>query len=315
MDHASTFQFGISPWAPFRDRSTAEQIRSISREKFTQTDNEQLNIQIVKDEDIALMRILDLFRRIKESDELDKKLVMILPNPHPQYIKLAYMINYFRVSCRNLHIFNMDEWADEDGNEAPETWPRGFMYAMKNNFYYRLDEDLRPPEHQLHSPTKKNISSYGSMIEDMGGADLCDGGVGWSGHVAFIDPEAPEFSGTFEEWKQMGPRLVTIHPFTLAQTCLDGDYGMSGDWTNVPSKAYTIGPAQVIQAKLRNSWNHFTIGQTPISWQRFTVRLAFHGPICMECPASILQYGPTNAYVSEQIAADIALGSSTLFYA
>jgi len=31
------------------------------------------------------------------------------------------------------------------------------------------------------------------MIEDAGGADICYSGPGWTGHVAFVDPDAPEF--------------------------------------------------------------------------------------------------------------------------
>ena len=188
------------------------------------------------------------------------------------------------------------------------------MHAMKNNFLKRLDADLRPPEDHIQGPTRKNIERYGQMIEDVGGADLCDGGIGWSGHIAFVDPGAPEFGGPFEEWKAMGPRLVTLNPFTLAQTCIDADFGMSGDWTWVPPRAYTIGPRQILEARLRNSWNHFCIASTDISWQRFSVRLAMHGPVCKECPASILQIGPTNMYLSEAIAANIEEHDETLFY-
>jgi glucosamine-6-phosphate deaminase len=309
------FRYSVSRWAPFRNEQEAERVRRISREKITSHPNEGFRIHVLSDEEIGFARILDLFSRIKESDDRDEKLVLILPNPHPQYIRLASLINKLRVNCRNLFIFNMDEWADEEGREAPETWPRGFMYAMKHNFFLRIDADLRPPENHIQGPTRQNIASYGQMIDDAGGAALCDGGIGWSGHVAFIDPGAPEFEGSFDDWKRMGPRLVTLGPFTLAQTCIDADFGMSGDWTWVPPKAYTVGPRQVIGARLRNSWNHFRIASTDISWQRFTVRLAMHGPICRECPASILQYGPTNMYLSEGIAADIEEHQGTLFYA
>ncbi len=315
MNTAPEFRYGISPYAPFRDTETAEMVRNIKRADIEKHGNLQFRIRVVPEDEIAIMRVLDLFLRIQESDRENKRLVLILPNPHPQYRKLAYMINTFRVSCRNLYIFNMDEWADEEGREAPETWPRGFMYAMKNNFYYRIDKNLRPPEDHIQGPNRKNIGSYSRMIEDSGGADLCDGGIGWSGHVAFIDPGAPEFEGNFEDWKAMGSRLVTLNPFTLAQTCIDADFGMSGDWSWVPPRAYTIGPADVLKSRLRNSWNHFTIAGTDLSWQRFTVRLAMHGPICRECPASILQYGPTNMYISEKIAADIEYRPETIFYA
>ena len=250
------FSYGVSGFAPFQDRDVCERVRNVDRRDICTHSNPDFNIQVLKDDDIAFLRIHDIFSRIQESDEKDEKLVMILPQPHPQYVKVAHLINRYRVSCRNLHTFNMDEWADEDGNAAPETYPNGFMYAMLNRFYARIDEDLRLPRDQVHGPTHRNINDYAKMMQDLDGVDLCDGGIGWSGPIAFIEPGAPEFSAeSLEEWKQLGPRVVTLTPFTIAQTCLDPDFGMSGDWSNIPPKALTIGPAQVLGARLRNSWN------------------------------------------------------------
>jgi len=209
----------------------------------------------------------------------------------------------------------MDEWVDEDGNVAPETYPNGFMYAMLNNFYNRIDKELKAPRKQINGINNKNLKDYSKMMADLGGVDVCDGGIGWSGHVAFIESNAPEFAAkNLDEWKSFGPRIVTLTTFTIAQSCLDPDFGMSGDWANIPPKAATIGPADVLGARLRNSWNHFTIGNTNVSWQRFSVRLAAHGPVSMQCPASILQIGPTNLYISEKIAANIEADRAISFY-
>lgn len=312
----SIFDYGVSQFAPFRDKDVCARIRSITREEIANHPNPDFHIQVVKDDEIAALRINDIFGRIKASDDEDKRLVMILPQPHPQYIKVAELINKHRVNCRNLFTFNMDEWADEAGNVAPETYPNGFMYAMLNNFYYLLDEDLRPPLSQIQGINNRNLNDYAQMMDDLGGVDLCDGGIGWSGHVAFIEPGSPEFSApTLDEWKEMGPRIVTLTPFTLAQTALDPDFGMSGDWSNIPPKAATIGPAQIIKARQRNSWNHFTLAGTDVSWQRFTVRLAAHGPITPDCPASLLQLGPTNMYISEAVAQNIESNHEVSFYA
>lgn len=311
----SEFKYGVSEHAPFRNREVCERVRSITRADIDKHDNPDFNIQIVRDDDIAFLRIHDIFSRIKESDEKDQRLVMILPQPHPQYIKVAHLINKYRVNCRNLHTFNMDEWADEDGTVAPETYENGFMYAMLNNFYARIDEDLRPPRDQVHGPNNDNLDCYDRMMEDLGGVDVCDGGIGWSGHVAFVEPGAPEFAAdSLEEFMQMGTRMVTLTPFTVAQTALDPDFGMSGDWANVPPKAVTVGPAQVLGARLRNSWNHFVLAGTDVSWQRFVIRLAAHGPVTPECPASILQTVRTNLYISEKIAADISGTKELSFY-
>jgi 6-phosphogluconolactonase/glucosamine-6-phosphate isomerase/deaminase len=309
------FDYGCSEWAPFRDREVCRRLRAISRDDLTRHDNPDFHIHILPDEEIALHRLMDLFDRIRVSAEEGRRLVLILPQPHPQYRQLAWMINRFRVDCSHLYTFNMDEWADEEGNIAPETWPNGFMYAQLHNFYGLIDEDLRPPREQVQGLNNRNLKDYGKMIEDLGGADLCDGGIGWSGHVAFIEPGAPEFAAdSLEEFKQLGPRIVTLSPFTIAQSCLDPDFGMSGDWSSIPPRAATIGPAQVLGARLRNSWNRFTLGATSISWQRWVVRLAAHGPVTPQIPSSILQLGPTNLYISESLAADITSGAEDNWY-
>lgn len=299
------FKYGISKWAPFKDETVCERVRKIKKEDITKHHNTDFKIKVIKDSDFAFMRVWDIFSRIKKASDEGKRLVLILPQQDIMLSKVAYLINKFRVNCKNLYTFNMDEWADEDGNIAPETYPNGFLYAMKHNFYYKLDKDLKPPDNQIIGPTNKIFKDYSKMMEDLGGVDVCYGGIGWSGHIAFIEPGAKEFEGSLAEWKEMGPRIVTLNPFTIAQSCIQADVGMSGDWSNIPPKAATIGPAQVIGAKLRCSWNYFTIGDTSVSWQRFTVRLAAHGPVTPLVPASILQILHTNFYISETIAQDI----------
>ena len=308
------FKYDISDWAPFRDSKICEKVRNIKKEDITKHTNPDFKIKVMKDSDLSFMRIWDIFSRIKKASGEGNKLVLILPQPHPQYSKVAYLINKFRVNCKNLYTFNMDEWADEGGNIAPETYQNGFLYAMKHNFYHKLDKDLRPSEDQIVGPTNKNFKDYAKMIENVGGVDVCYGGIGWSGHIAFIEPGSKEFEGSLEEWKEIGPRIVTLSPFTIAQSCLDPDFGLSGDWSAIPPRAATIGPKQIISAKLRSSWNSFTIASTPVSWQRFIVRLALHGPVTPLVPASILQTRPTNLYISETIAEDIKTDKELSWY-
>lgn len=125
----------------------------------------------------------------------------------PGYAKLAAMLNRARVDCRRLHTFNMDEYADQDGRIAPATWEFGFGYAFKKYFYAELDPKLRPPERTSTIFTDRNLKDYGRMLADLGGADICYSGPGWTGHLAFIEPDAPEFAGTFEEWKRTAARV------------------------------------------------------------------------------------------------------------
>jgi glucosamine-6-phosphate deaminase len=221
------------------------------------------------------------------------------------YRQVARLINACRVNCAKLHAFAMDEYADQHGRIAPETWRQGFTYAMKHNFFHQIDPELRPVEKQFVGFTDHNLKDYGKMIADLGGGDACYTGPGWTGHCAFIEPDAPEFDAPLDEWKQMGPRICTLSPFTLAQNSLHGSFGMSGDIAAVPPKAATIGPAQIIGAKFRMEQHDLTIHGTSTSWQRLITRLCLHGPVTPKLPTSIHQVLKTDCYVTETAARDI----------
>ena len=200
----------------------------------------------------------------------------------------------------------MDEYSDENGNVAPESYPQSFMGLIKKYFYLNIDKNLRPNEDHIKGPTTENIKYYGKMIEDLGGADICYSGPGWTGHLAFIEPDAPEFfTEDLEEWKNMGARIVTLSPFTIAQNSLHGSFGMSGDLALVPPKAATIGPKEVINSKHRVDFHALSINGTAVSWQRLITRLCLHGEVTPLVPQSILQTLKTDVYVSETIAQDI----------
>ena len=179
------------------------------------------------------------------------------------------------------------------------------MHQFKEYFYKSIDKDLRPPENNIHGPTTKNINDYGKLIEDMGNADACYSGPGWTGHLAFIEPDAPEFDFNFEEWKKLSSRIVTLSPFTIAQNSLHGSFGMSGDLAAVPPKAATIGPLEVVNSKYRMDIHALTINGTYVSWQRFITRLVLHGPVTPKVPESLLQTLPTDVFVSETVAHNI----------
>lgn len=299
------FDYQPSKWIPFRDKEVIERVRKIKREDIEKHPNPDFKIRVIPDSEAEFIWIMDMFYRIKEASDENKKLVLILPNPAHTYKKVAMLINRFKVNCKNLHVFIMDEYADEDGNIAPESYPQGFMRSLKNYFYYQIDKDLRPPENQIKGPTTENINIYGKMIEDLGGADACYSGPGWTGHLAFIEPDAEEFDADLEEWKKMGPRIVTLSSFTIAQNSLHGSFGMSGDLAIVPPKAATIGPAEVIASKYRMDMHALTTDGTAVSWQRMISRLCLHGPVTPKLPTSLHQLLKTDVYVSETIAQNI----------
>jgi len=302
----SDFDFSPASFVPFRDKAAVERVRAIPRAKLTEHPNPDFRIRILPDAEMEPLWIADMFERIRRSSEAGERFVMIAPNPWPSYDKVARLINEHRISCHHLHTFNMDEYANEHGDIAPESWAFGFGHAFKKFFYANIDADLRPPENQVHGLSNENIAHYGKMLADLGGADICYSGPGWTGHLAFIEPDAPEFAAaSLEEWKKMGPRVCTLSPFTIAQNSLHGCFGASGDLTAVPPKAATIGPAEVVGAKHRIDQHGITVGGGFHSWQRLTSRLVLHGPVTPLVPESLLQTLRTDVWVSESIAQDI----------
>ena len=299
------FSFEPSQWVPFRDREELDRVRRIRRQDIDKHPNPDFRIRVVPDAMVEHIFVTDMFYRIWLARESGTKVVLLLPNPNFGYRKLAHMINTFRINCDHLFTFNLDEYADESGNVAPESYPQGFLNSTKKYFYHNVDPELRPPEQQIVGFTNENLADYGSMITDLGGADACYTGPGWSGHLAFIEPDSAEFAADLEEWSQMGPRIVTLGPLTIAQNSLHGSFGACGDVASVPPKAATIGPAQVIEARFRMDMHALSTAGTIVSWQRFMTRLVLHGPVTPRVPTSILQQTGADVYVSESAAADI----------
>ena len=302
------FIFEPAPFVPFKDKDVLERARSIKREDMEKHQNPDFRIKIVPDP--SLLWIADMVLRIKESDEQDKKLTMILPNPAPAiYSSVAETINRFRINCRNVYTFNMDEWADDEGRVAPESYPAGFHHSLLKSFYGNIDPELRMKKENCNAPTTENINDYSKLITECGegGADICYSGPGWAGHLAFIDPGTDEFAAeSIDGFLELGSRIVTLHPLTIAQNSLHGCFGCSGDIANVPPKAATIGPADVARSRNRMEFHGITTMGSISAWQRMISRLVLYGPVSMQVPSSILQLMPTTVYVSEIIAKEFS---------
>ena len=125
------FDYRMARWLPFQDQAACQKARAIKREDITKHPNPDFKIQIIKDRDFTFRLINDIFGRIKQAAEEERRLVLILPQPEPLYAWVAQLCNKYRVSCKHLYTFDMDEYADQDGNIAPETWPNSFLFNMR----------------------------------------------------------------------------------------------------------------------------------------------------------------------------------------
>ncbi len=142
------------------------------------------------------------------------------------------------------------------------------------------------------------------MIEDAGGADVCYGGIGWCGHIAFWECHLGlEFANDLVAYKQAGTRLVELYPMTIMQNAL---HSFGGDWSWVPPKANTIGPRDILGARDRSFWLDGYLGGG-VSWQRFIARLAAYGPVNTLVPGSILQEVKGTYTIMGEVVEDVAI--------
>ena len=304
------FRYEMARFLAFRDGPVCRRVRQIRRQDICKHPNANFKIRVIENETaFQFSYVLDIVAGIKQSLQAGRPYVMILPAPNPNYALVAQMINQLDISCRHVHTFNMDEYADEDGNTAPRDWKGGCQYWMWHDLFGRIRPELRMPEEQIHFPSTDNIDDYSRMIEEMGGADVCYGGIGWSGHIAFFEPHlGAEFGDDIEAYLQAGARIVELHPITILQNCLYADAGSAGDWSWTPPKAATIGPRELAGAQRVSFWDGFRAGESV--WQRFISRLAAHGPVTPLVPASILQILNSELVLSGDVAADCSSETS-----
>ncbi|MDG4785922.1 hypothetical protein O7626_08275 [Micromonospora sp. WMMD1102] len=300
------FSPGLASISTFRDAEACERARRIPRSRITEHPNPDFRIRVIEDpSEFYQAFAADLVGEIRRSRDAGQGLVLILPvGPVPQFEIAARQINRERLSLAHVTTFNMDEYADSSGTTAPISWAGSFQRAMWDSFFSRIDEELRPPETQIHFPTSEVVADYSTMVEDAGGADVVYGGIGWGGHIAFWEPHlADEFRDDPAGYRAAGARTVELHPITIMQNAL---HSFGGDWSWVPPFACTIGPREILGARRRSFWLDGDLGNG-YSWQRFIARLVAHGPVTEHVPGSLLQEAGADYALLGSVADDLVI--------
>jgi glucosamine-6-phosphate deaminase len=201
----------------------------------------------VEDLDVCMGHEVAL--QIKLARDRGERLAMILPvGPMGMYRWIVYFLKAWKVSAGHVHGFNMDEWADAEGNILSATNPGSFQFAMEKAFYGPLGE-LTVPMEQRNFATKTNLPLYEGKIAALkaeGVKLVVVYGIGRVFHIAFWEPH---FAAEYEDeasWKQATHRIgASLHPFTIEQNAITS---FKSRTTLVPCYANTIGPGLFLQA-------------------------------------------------------------------
>lgn len=314
-------EFQPAEFLAFRDMEVCKRVAKIKREDICKPPPDahpDFNIKVIPVKEFHYKMALDMLVRIKKAADEGKEFVGVFPTgPIFQYQILADMANALNLSMKHVHYFSMDEYADENGKDINPKWPGSFHYTIEKNFISKLKPEIRIPENQVHFPSSQNIDVYDEMIADARkepgakGANIVYGGTGLSGHLSFWDPHLAKKHGwTLDQWKKAKPRLVDFHPISTIQMATTD---MSGAWAFVPPKAYTTSPTTLLGADYVSWWND-GCGLTSdgsyaggITWQKFIIRLALHGPVNTEVPCSILKTVPGDFLIIDPLADDLKI--------
>lgn len=176
-----------------------------------------------------------------------RKLIFILPvGPMGMYKWAVYFLREWGQSCEHVYCFNMDEWADGEGNTI--TGDASFRHAMENAFYEPLGKLTVPVSHRNFA-TRDNLPQYPEKIAALraeGAKLVLVYGIGRMCHIAFWEPMFAEEFSSDEQWRAQPYRLAAqLHPLTIEQNAITS---FKSRTTLVPCRANTVGPAILFSA-------------------------------------------------------------------
>jgi len=239
-----------------------------------------IKLKIVEgDKDMCFDMALEILDEIKANNEAGRKTVFIWPvGPVGQYPILVMLINRYKVSMKNVHVFQMDEYLDDDLKPIPLTNPLSFT-AHVLRYNSMIDAALRIPENQIHVPTPGREAFIWDRIQELGGVDTALGGIGINGHIAFNEPPEPDEAVSDEEFKTWPTRILKI---TRETRTINSNTATKGAIDLIPEMIITIGMKEILSARrIRFYMNR--------EWQCGIARKVLHGPVTRFVPASYFQ--------------------------
>ena len=189
---------------------------------------------------------------------------LILPwGPVRQYRILRCLLGAKSLSLRDCTLFFMDEYADRDGKAVRPNHPLSFRGAAER-WLGSLAKALRPLPKNVVFPNESNAGTIDRRIRELGGIDVCFGGIGIHGHIAFNEPQGGVFN--------TGVRLVKLNEFTRTINSIRA--GVGGDLENFPRLAWTLGMRQCLSARRIELYCRSDHG---LDWAKTVLRLALLG--------------------------------------
>ncbi|NLV59741.1 MAG: glucosamine-6-phosphate isomerase [Clostridiales bacterium] len=244
--------------------------------------------------DLYWKMAMEVAELIEENNHKGDPTVMIVPyGPLGPYARLVELINKRRIGLKNCWFINMDEYLDHNNQYLPKDDPLSFRGGMDRIFYNLVDEDLALPKEQRIFPEPGNEGKIWEIIQQIGKLDMCWGGVGITGHIAFNEPPEPGETCTDEGFLARPTRILKIARETKT---INAFMNAGADLDAIPDNCITVGMKEIFFArKVRMCM--------PRDWNAAMLRKALHGPVSCHVPVSLFQHHPDAKIYAIQLAA------------
>lgn len=241
----------------------------------------KLAVEVLPDNEAVFRAIAhEMAEEIKRKNGLGEKTVFICPvGPVGQYPYFVEIVNNENISLKDVWFLNMDEYLTDEKEWIPEEDPLSFRGFMNKNVYTKIRPELVMPEEQRIFPDPHRPERMAEVIGQLGGVDICFGGIGINGHLAFNEADD---SLTAAEFKELHTRVLEISRETRTANAI-GD--LNGAIDDMPRYCVTIGMNEIYHArKVRLGCFR--------DWHRSVVRHTAYGEVSAHFPATLMQEHP-----------------------
>ncbi|MBT4817366.1 MAG: glucosamine-6-phosphate isomerase [Lentisphaerae bacterium] len=227
---------------------SADDILGLSREGFKVVMYDTI-------EDFYLAEALEYIEAWKQSTPDNPAGICGPIGPTEQLPLVARLVNAMGLDLgkHDAHFWGMDEWVI-DGVAVGMDHPLSFANCDRDFCFDQINDGLKLPEANMHFPSG-DLNAYSSLYDDIR-CVVMQGGQGDVKHWAFNDPLKREGAYTDappspEEYRQLGTRIVDLHPMTVMQNARTSG---GGNISLVPTQAATVGPVETWKSEKVSIW-------------------------------------------------------------
>lgn len=233
---------------------------------------------------------------IRDANARREPLRLILPvGPVAHYRELIDMCNRERISWKNVFVFQMDEFLDWQGRMISANDPLSFRGYLRRELYDKLEADIRIPVDHCFCPDPLRIDEISETMRRLGGIDVCYGGIGYHGHIAFNEPPLSRwYRVSVDEMRGSLTRVVVLGSDSIVVQSINC---AGGNAAAIPPMAVTLGMNDILAA--RKIRLYCAGGQR----HRAVFRITVAGDVTTDFPGTLVQGHPDAEVVIDEASA------------